>query len=167
VIELAPGDGRLFPVGRLDKDTSGLLLLTDDGDWSNLVTHPRYGVVKEYRALVRGRPSPAALERMRRGVPLPDGTLTAPASVEHIGEDGGDSWLSIAVIEGKKRQIRLMAREVGHPVVALQRVRIGPITLDMLPEGSWRELTAEEVEALRDVARRGFDRGRTPTGRTG
>lgn len=154
VTELVPAASRLFPVGRLDKETSGLLLMTNDGDWANLVTHPSHGIVKEYRALVRGAPDESALENLRHGVTLPGGIVTASADVRRIGDDRGSTWLSFRVIEGKKRQIRLMALEVGHPIVALQRVRIGPIQLGSLPEGAWRRLAAEEVDEIRDIARR-------------
>jgi pseudouridine synthase len=154
VIALVPHWPRLFPVGRLDKDTSGLLLLTDDGDWANLVTHPRYGVEKEYRAVVRGRPVRSELHRLRTGVTLPDGTVTAPARVEQIGDDRGNAVLSITVIEGKKRQIRLMSNAVGHPVLSLQRVRVGGIELGTLRQGEWRNLTSREVNDVRDIARR-------------
>ncbi len=167
VTRLLPGDRRLFPVGRLDKETSGLLFVTDDGEWANLVTHPRYRIVKEYRVLVRGRPDEQVLDRLRHGVRLPDGAVTAPADVRRIGDDRGNSWLSISVIEGKKRQIRLMAREVGYPVLALQRVRIGPIALGALPEGSWRDLTGPEVEELRDIARRRIARSGPRSGDPG
>lgn len=153
VSELVPSEPRLFPVGRLDRDTSGLLLMTDDGDWSNLVTHPRFGIEKEYRVLVLGKPSRDALNQLRHGVTLPDGAITAPALVERIGDDRGNSWLTVSVIEGKKRQIRLMAAAVGYPVLELRRVRVGPIVLGSLPEGSWRSLAAEEVDEVRDIAR--------------
>jgi pseudouridine synthase len=154
VLQLLPPASRVFPVGRLDKDTSGLLLLTDDGDWANLVTHPRYGVEKEYRALVQGKPGDAELQHLRRGVRLPDGSVTAPARVERIGDDRGDTLLGITVVEGKKRQIRLMAAAVGHQVIDLQRVRIGPLSLGTLPVGEWRALTQQEVRKVQDVARR-------------
>jgi 23S rRNA pseudouridine2605 synthase len=152
VVELVPQGPRVYPVGRLDKETSGLLLLTDDGDWANLVTHPRYGVQKQYDVLVRGRPTHHALESLRNGVVLPDGAVTAPALVAEIGDDKGNARLSITVVEGKKRQIRLMARAVGYPVVALRRIRIGNIRLGSLSEGQWRELRREEVEGIRELA---------------
>jgi 23S rRNA pseudouridine2605 synthase len=154
VMDLMPGTARLYPVGRLDKETSGLLLMTDDGDWANLVAHPRYEIEKEYRALVTGLPDAAALRRLREGVGLPDGSVTVPARVERIGDDRGNAWLSITVVEGKKRQIRLMANAVAHPVLVLRRVRIGSVKLGELPEGQWRTLAREEVDEIRDVAGR-------------
>jgi pseudouridine synthase len=155
VRDFFPEGERLFPVGRLDKETSGLLLLTDDGDWANLVTHPRYGVEKEYLARLRGVPSADVLRRLERGVSLPDGTLTAPARVDWIGDDRGSARILITVIEGKKRQIRLMAAAVGHPVLDLRRTRVGPVRLGDLDEGEWRPLTESEVEGVREHARSG------------
>lgn len=148
IMELVDVGERVYPVGRLDKETSGLLLLTDDGDWANHVTHPRHGVEKEYRALVRGKPRIEALRQLRQGVRLPDGTVTAPARVVELQEHGSDTLLSITVVEGKKRQIRLMADAIGHPVLDLQRVRIGSVHLGTLPQGRWRRLTEEEVESV-------------------
>ena len=149
VTELVALDERIFPVGRLDKETSGLLLLTNDGEWANLVTHPRYQVEKEYVLVVRGRPSTAALTAMRTGVTLPDGSITAPAQVDLNQSREDKSYLSVTVIEGKKRQLRLMAAAIGHSVVSLRRVRVGSIRLAGLPEGRWRPLSTEEVESIR------------------
>lgn len=157
VVDLVSRETRIYPVGRLDKDTSGLLLMTDDGDWANLVTHPRYGVEKEYEVLVRGLPDRQALRRLRTGVTLPDGSRTAPAGVVQIGDDRGNALLSVTVVEGKKRQIRLMASAIGHHVLALVRVRIGNIVLGALSPGQWRALGREEVEGIREIA--GRDRG--------
>src|SRR5579884_500978 len=154
VLELVDVPQRIFPVGRLDRETSGLLLLSNDGAWGNLVTHPRYGVEKEYVARVRGVPSSDAVRRLRLGVRLPDGEVTAPAMVRRVGGTREGTTLDITVAEGKKRQIRLILAAVGHPVTDLTRVRIGNIRLDALPVGEWRRLTAEEVGGLRDVATR-------------
>jgi pseudouridine synthase len=154
VVHLLPREPRVFPVGRLDKDTSGLLLLTDDGDWANLVTHPRYGIEKEYEVVVRGIPDADALHQLEKGVALPDGATTAAAKVLRIGDDRGDAKLSITVAEGKKRQIRLMCVAVGHPVLSLCRVRVGAISLGSLAPGQWRPLGHEEVEGIRDSAER-------------
>lgn len=153
VAELAPTGARLFPVGRLDRDTTGLLLLTNDGDWANLVTHPRYEVEKEYIARITGNPSAAVLSRLRRGVALPDGNITGPARVEIVSTRADTALLSITVREGKKRQIRLMLAAVGYPALALKRVRIGPIQLGDLAVGANRELTMKEVESIREVGR--------------
>lgn len=148
IMELVDVGARVYPVGRLDKETSGLLLLTDDGDWANHVTHPRYGVEKEYRALLQGRPGEEALRQLREGVRLPDGTVTAAARVVRLRDEGSGTWLTITVTEGKKRQIRLMAEAIRHPIIELQRVRIGAIRLGGLPEGQWRRLSDEEVESI-------------------
>jgi 23S rRNA pseudouridine2605 synthase len=152
VLELVAVDQRVFPVGRLDKETSGLLLLTDDGEWANRITHPRYQVEKEYVAVVRGVPSPESMVRLSGGIELPSGETTAPAKVRLIGDDRGNATLSLTVIEGKKRQIRLMLQAVGHPVVRLHRVRIGSLSIGRLSEGSWRDLTEEEVQRLGDLS---------------
>lgn len=159
VTELLPGTPRLFPVGRLDKETSGLLLLTDDGDWAEGIMHPRFGVEKEYRALVRGRPSHEDIELLRQGVVLPDGVTTAPARVYVIQERNFETELAITVREGKKRQIRLMCAAVDHHVVLLRRIRVGPIRLGDLMEGHWRRLSSEEVESVRQTTERGRSAG--------
>lgn len=168
VVELLPPGGRVFPVGRLDKESSGLLLLTDDGEWAERIMHPRFEVEKEYRVLVRGRLSAEDLRALRDGVVLPDGVRTAPAQVRVLNEKLAESELVITVTEGKKRQIRLMCAEVRHPVVSLRRVRIGSIRLGTLVEGRWRSLSKEEVASVYRVAgresdgeaRRGRDRDR-------
>jgi 23S rRNA pseudouridine2605 synthase len=154
VSELLPAGTRVFPVGRLDRDTSGLLLLTNDGNWANVVMHPRYGVEKEYLALVEGHPSSEAIRRLRQGVVLPDGTRTSPARVEILSCADANTRLAIVVIEGKKRQIRQMARLVGHPVIELRRTRIGPIHLGRLEEGEWRHLHPNEVTSIRAYRKR-------------
>jgi len=150
---------RVFPVGRLDKDTSGLLLLTNDGEWANLVTHPRHEIEKEYRAVVRGIPSMAALSTMEGGVTLPDGTVTSPARVRLTGRTRGSGLLTIILTEGKKRQIRLMAAAAGHPVQELERVRIGPIQLGNLAPGAYRFLPNAEVRGI-ELAAMGNKSGR-------
>jgi 23S rRNA pseudouridine2605 synthase len=135
-------------VGRLDADSTGLLLLTNDGDLTFRLTHPKYGVEKEYRVLVRGKPGEAVLNRLREGVEI-EGEMTAPAKVEELGRRDNDTWLRITIREGRKRQIRLMAAAVGHHVVELQRVRFGPILLGNLIPGKWRYLAQHEIHALR------------------
>lgn len=141
---------RLFPVGRLDWDTEGLLLLTNDGDLALRLTHPRYALPKEYEAMVRGMPSHEALARLRRGVWLPGETrLTAPAVVRVLGTREGDTLLALQIHEGRNRQVRRMFETVGHQVVWLRRVRLGPLSLGALSTGAWRLLTADEVAALR------------------
>lgn len=144
---------RLFPVGRLDADTTGLLLLTDDGDLAFRLTHPRFKVAKEYVAHVVGNPSAADLQTLRTGVKLDDG-VTAPAEVEllRITPGGGSSGLAelkIVIREGRHRQVRRMLHGVGHKVHALRRVGFGPLKLGRLKEGGWRVLGEAEVTALR------------------
>src|SRR5262249_39556563 len=139
---------RVYPVGRLDVDTTGLLLLTNDGDLTFRLTHPRYSVEKEYLALVRGHPSPAALQKLRDGVEI-EGELTAPAKVKELDHQGNNTLLQITIHEGRKRQIRLMCEAIGHPVLQLQRVRFGPLSFGDLQLGKWRHLATHEVHALR------------------
>lgn len=145
VVELVPSDRRLYPVGRLDADTTGLILLTDDGELANRLTHPRYGVPRTYRARVLDGPVPArALHALRNGIELDDGP-TAPAQVRQPRP----GVLEIVIREGRKRQVRRMCEAVGHPVLALERVAFGPLGLAGLKPGAHRRLGAEEVEALR------------------
>ncbi len=144
VVELVPREPRVFSVGRLDVDTEGLLLLTNDGDLANRIAHPSRGVEKEYLVEVSGGPvSAGAIRRLRNGVALDDG-MTAPARVSQ--PDPG--VLRIAIHEGRNRQIRRMCEAVGHRVTRLVRTRIGPITDRALAPGSWRELTTDEWRAL-------------------
>lgn len=153
VVELLPDTlraQRLFPVGRLDLDSEGLLLLTNDGDFALRLTHPRYEQEKEYHALVQGRPTSAALGPLRRGLLLPGETRpTAPARARILRSgDGETTWLAVTLHEGRKRQVRRMLAAVGHPVLRLVRVRVGPLRLGDLQPGQWRCLTAEEVARL-------------------
>jgi 23S rRNA pseudouridine2605 synthase len=147
VIDLVPAEPRVVPVGRLDQDTEGMLLLTNDGDLTLRLTHPRYGVDKEYVAEVEGRPSRGALRRLREGVDLEDGR-TAPARVASLAP----GLLRVVIHEGRKRQVRRMCDAVGHPVVRLVRTRIGPIADRRLRPGEWRRLTIDEVRALERAA---------------
>lgn len=144
---------RAYPVGRLDIDTSGLLLLTNDGDFALRVAHPRYAQGKHYAALVEGHPSNEALERVRGGVDIPDGHgrlfHTSPAQARFLRTEGKNSWLALTIHEGRKRQVRYMLASIGHPVIALQRVGIGRVELGTLPVGTWRYLTHEEVGMLK------------------
>lgn len=140
---MVPAEPRVFPVGRLDFDTEGLLLLTNDGDLAFRLTHPSFGVEKEYLAQVEGRPRPAAIKKLREGVDLEEGR-TAPARVSLVAPD----LLRITIHEGRKRQVRRMAKAVGHPVLRLVRTRIGPLRTGSLRPGEWRELSQAEVRAL-------------------
>jgi 23S rRNA pseudouridine2605 synthase len=147
VLDLVPGKPRIFPVGRLDYDSEGLLLLTNDGHLTLRLTHPRHAVEKEYRALVRGRVDSTVLDRLRRGVML-DGSETAPCIVEVVERNEPLTWLRIVLHEGRNRQIRRMADVVGLQVTRLIRVRLGALVLGGLAPGAWRELTPHEVGSL-------------------
>ena len=149
VLGLVPAEPRVFPVGRLDADTEGLLVLTNDGDLALRLTHPRFGVDKEYVAEVEGPPSRAALRTLREGVDLDDGR-TAPARVSLVEP----TVLRIVVHEGRNRQVRRMCEAVGHPVQRLVRTRIGPVSDRALAPGTWRALTPAEVRALETAAQR-------------
>jgi len=144
----------VYPVGRLDYDTEGLLLLTNDGELAARLTHPRHGVERTYEARVAGMPDEAAVERLRRGIPL-DGRRTLPAEVSVLNKRRADrdGILSITIREGRNRQVRRMLEAVGHPVKKLARVGIGPLSDRGLKPGTWRELTAQELRVLRQTAR--------------
>jgi 23S rRNA pseudouridine2605 synthase len=147
VLDLVPAEPRVFSVGRLDMDTEGLLLLTNDGPLAQLLAHPSGGVPKEYLVEVEGTPSPGALRRLRQGVDLDDGR-TAPAVVGVVAP----GVLRIVIHEGRNRQVRRMGEAVGHPVRRLVRTRIGPLADPDLPPGQWRPLTRAELRALATAA---------------
>jgi len=144
VVDLVPTDPRIVPVGRLDADTTGALLLTNDGQLSHRLAHPRYGVEKMYEAEVEGEPDDNALRRLEDGVELQDG-VTAPARVRRLGT----SRIELAIHEGRNRQVRRMLDAVGHPVTRLHRSTYAGLTLEGLEPGAWRELEPSEVERLR------------------
>jgi 23S rRNA pseudouridine2605 synthase len=148
VRDLIPLEGTLYPVGRLDYDSEGLILMTNDGELANQLTHPRYEHEKEYRVLVAKQPDPAQLNLWRRGVVLEDGFRTSPADVYVESKQGKGAWLNVTLKEGHKRQIREMGTVTGLPVVSIIRVRIGNLRLGNLKAGMWRQLSPEEVEAL-------------------
>lgn len=143
VLDLVPDEPRVHTVGRLDYDTEGLLLITNDGELTHRLTHPSFGIEKEYLAHVEGTPSPATLRRLREGIELDDG-MTSPAKAS-MAQPG---VLRLVIHEGRNRQVRRMCEAVGHPVLRLVRVRIGPISDRQLRPGVWRELTSAEVRAL-------------------
>ncbi|MCK6630464.1 MAG: rRNA pseudouridine synthase [Anaerolineae bacterium] len=149
VVDLVEVEERVYPVGRLDLRSEGLVLLTNDGDLAEKLTHPRSHVEKEYLVLVAGRPTTATLIRWRRGEVEIEGRPTAPAIVERLKLEGENTWLKIILTEGRKRQIRDVAKALGHPVKRLERVRIGPIKLGHLKPGKWRHLNPVEVEQLK------------------
>ncbi|HTY41322.1 MAG TPA: pseudouridine synthase [Thermoanaerobaculia bacterium] len=160
VLQLLPGRLRrtVKPVGRLDVQTEGLLLLTDDGDLARLVTHPSTGCPKEYLVKVSGEPTPAQLEKLRRGVFL-DGERTRPCDIDRVsgtprreGQEG-NTWLRVTLREGRSRQLRRMFAAVGHPVSKLRRVAIGPVRDETLSPGASRLLSAAEVAALKRLGK--------------
>jgi 23S rRNA pseudouridine2605 synthase len=152
VIDLLGRDaGYIYPVGRLDYDSEGLLLLTTDGALAERLTHPRHEVERVYEAIVAGVPDDEAIERLRKGVFI-DGRRTAPSEVTRghtVKAGGGTTHLTITLREGRNRQVRKMCAAVGHPVRSLVRVRMGPLTLGRMRPGEWRELTPREVRALK------------------
>ncbi len=149
VRDLVDIPGHLYPVGRLDLESEGLILLTNDGDLANRLTHPRYGHEKEYRVLVARRPDEEQLQAWRHGIVLEDGYRTAPAEVQLIEPFGKGAWLRVIMREGRKRQIRETGAQIGLPVVKIIRTRIGNLTLGRLKPGEWRHLTSQEVLALK------------------
>lgn len=149
VRDLIPLEGHLYPVGRLDFDSEGLILMTNDGELTNKLTHPRYGHEKEYRVLVARRPDEKQLEAWRRGVVLTDGDKTQPADVRFLSTSGKGAWIQVIMGEGKKRQIREVGKLLGLPVVKIIRLRIGTLKLGSLKPRQWRYLTEEEVRELK------------------
>jgi 23S rRNA pseudouridine2605 synthase len=138
---------RIFPIGRLDRESEGLLLFTNNGDLAVRLTHPRYGIEKEYHVLIEPLPNETAIQRLRDGVVI-EGQRTAPADVEKLNREGNGAWLSVTIHEGRNRQIRLMCEAVGFKVVRLVRVRIGPVQLNTLEPGKHRLLSSREVGRL-------------------
>jgi len=147
VVQLVPAEPRIFPVGRLDTDTEGLLVLTNDGDLAHRLTHPSFGVDKEYLAQVEGSPSAAELRRLREGIELDDG-MTAPARASLVAPGA----VKLVIHEGRNRQVRRMLEAIGYPVQRLVRTRIGPLADRRLRPGEWRVLGMEEVRALEAAA---------------
>jgi len=150
VSDFLPGiKERVYPVGRLDYDTEGLLLLTNDGEFANLLTHPSHHVPKTYYATVKGVPHGSLLEKLQRGIELEDG-MTAPASVEYqdVKMENNESTIAITIHEGRNRQVRRMFEAIGHKVIRLKRVRFGEVILEGLPRGKFRHLTESEIKKL-------------------
>ncbi len=162
VASLVPREpGRVVPVGRLDYDTSGLLLMTDDGDLAHVLTHPRYGVEKTYRALVRGRLAGDDMKKFLAGIRLDDGR-SEPAKVRVVRAGSAVSEVDVTIHEGRNRQVRRMFEATDHPVVSLARLRFGPLTLGDLRPGTWRNATDKEVAALLALARNAADEADEP-----
>ena len=163
VRDLVDVPGRLYPVGRLDVDSEGLVLLTNDGEMANRLTHPRYGHEKEYRVLVARRPDEDQLATWRRGVVLEDGYRTKPAEVQLESTYGRGAWLRIILREGRKRQIREVGGRIGLTVVRIIRVRIGSLLLGSLKPREWRRLTASEVAGLKGQPAKSGNKARKKT----
>lgn len=160
VRDLIDVPGHLYPVGRLDKQSTGLMLMTNDGRLAHHLTHPRYRHEKTYEVVVEGRIPPEALEQWRRGVML-DERLTAPAKVRMIQQQKSFTQLEVVMREGRKRQIRRIASMLGHPVTRLKRVKIGPLELGDLKPGQWRHLRPEEVASLQAAVRKNLPPSRS------
>lgn len=152
VLDLVKSPTRIYPVGRLDKDSTGLMLLTNDGELSNKLIHPKYHVPKTYEVLISGHVSDIKLQKLRNGVTLDDG-MTRPAGVKVIRQTNSKALLQIVLYEGKKRQIRRMAEALELTVIDLKRVKFGPLTLGKLQPGNYRSLTQTEIALLRDATR--------------
>lgn len=151
VLDLLPGvRERIYPVGRLDYETEGLIILTNDGQLTNALTHPSHEIGKIYLARVEGLPSLAALKKFSKGIELEDG-LTAPAKVEVVDYVKGKALLEIEIHEGRNRQVRRMCEAIGHPVIYLRRIQVGPLKLGNLPLGHSRSLTANEIRQLKKL----------------
>jgi 23S rRNA pseudouridine2605 synthase len=142
---------RVYPVGRLDLDSEGLMLLTNDGELTHQLTHPRFGHLKEYRVLLDRAPDEGQLKAWREGIVLPDGSMTLEAQVNEEDPQSGESWVRVRMREGRKRQIRATAQVLGYQVHRLIRVRIGPLHLGRLQAGESRRLSEEEVGRLRSI----------------
>lgn len=151
VASLIPSKVRIYPVGRLDKDTTGVILLTNDGELTNLLTHPKYHVFKVYRLTVRGRVTKVQLHALRNGIILRD-SITSPAQVRVLKDKDTTSLLEVTLHEGKNRQIRRMCEEVGIQLLELQRTKFGSIPIGSMQEGTYRELTKKEIDALKKAA---------------
>ncbi len=158
VVELVPPEPRVYPVGRLDADSEGLLLLTNDGDLTQLLTHPRYQVPKTYSVLVEGTPGRGALRQLEEGVVLEDGPARA-RRVRLVDRAENNALLEVVMTEGRKREVRRMCAAIGFPVLRLFRIAIGPVRDATLRSGQWRPLTLEEVRALYGAGREAMDEG--------
>ena len=145
---LPPSLGKLYPVGRLDFNTEGLLLLTNDGDFTNFITAARNRVEKIYEVKVKGVPTESGIQRLRRGITLEDGTRTAPAKIDKLHETKTNAWYEVRLHQGRNQQVRRMFELIGHSVLKLRRVRIGFLSDENLKPGYWRLLSASEVARL-------------------
>lgn len=151
VVDFMPDSVRLYPVGRLDLNSEGLILLTNDGELTNRLTHPRFEHEKEYRVLLAANPSRKQLKTWSEGVPLGEGVTSKPAVVKFESSKGKGAWVRVTMTEGRKREIREIAQKLGLPVVRLVRVRMHNLELGKLPKGKWRELTPGELKELKKL----------------
>ena len=153
VTDLIETEARIYPVGRLDYDSSGLLILTNDGEFANMLMHPRYHLPKTYRVTVKGLVTKSDIRAFQEGIILDDGvkTLPATAQVTNINTDTQRTTLNVTIYEGKNRQIRRMFEALGHKVLQLRRVQFGPLSLGELQRGQWRNLTADEIRKLKSI----------------
>jgi 23S rRNA pseudouridine2605 synthase len=152
VRSLVDAPGSLYPVGRLDFESEGLVLMTNDGDLANRLTHPRFGHTKEYKVLLARRPDREQVEAWQRGVVLEDGYKTAPVDVRYEKSQGKGAWVRVVMAEGRKRQIRETCKQLGLPVVRIVRIRIGTLRLGTLKPRQWRYLTVTEIDELKKKA---------------
>ena len=159
---VGPIPQQLYPVGRLDWDTEGLLVLTNDGDFAQRLMHPRYGADRVYRIKVRGVPTAKALERMRHGVYI-DGVLAQPKRITLVERTARNAWLEVVLPEGRNQQLKIMGEAVGHPVQRIVRRSFGPLQLESLPVGTVRHLNREEIDAVRALSPRGRSSARRAT----
>ena len=166
VTGMVPSEPRVFPVGRLDADSEGLILLTNDGDLANYLTHPRYGVPKMYVARVKGRPTKPDLRRLTDGIGLDDGTAKAVRAVE-LSHHGSETLVEIVMTEGRKREVRRMLAAIGYPVTRLVRTSIGPLTDHKLRAGHWRRLTLDEVRGLYSAGTQAWEDAIAPNDEAG
>jgi pseudouridine synthase len=161
VTGLVPDDPRVFPVGRLDADSEGLLLLTNDGDLANYLTHPRFGVEKHYTVRVRGRPEKSALKRLEAGVDLDDGPARA-VRARLVDDQGEQALIEVVMAEGRKREVRRLMDAIGHTVLDLVRTKIGALGDRRLRAGEWRDLTIDEIRTLYSSGSEPWDHAAAP-----
>jgi len=154
--------GHLYPVGRLDFESEGLVLMTNDGELTNRLTHPKFGHTKEYKVLVARRPDRDQIEAWNRGMVLEDGYKTAPADVRYENAQGKGAWVRVSMGEGRKHQIREICKQLGLPVVKIIRIRIGALKLGTLKPRQWRYLTTKEIQELKEPARVGSNQRSSP-----
>lgn len=153
VISLIKSNAKLFPVGRLDKDTTGLLLITNDGDFANTMMHPSYQILKSYEATIIGSLSQQQLEALRKGVMLDDGTMSDPATIEYVKSKGNKTIIGLTISQGKNRIVRRMFQSMDKKLIDLHRYQVGSLTLGNLKASQYRTLTKQEIQSLYSIAK--------------